>query len=343
MTDVDEKQAASSMNQQPDKEEDKPELREQNEQKKPDKKPSLMDRLLSEYENYLLFSLHSSDLTAQAYLCDLRHQQEWMEKQKIEDPESLETTDLVSFLNDLAKDHESSSVTRVQSALRSFYDWLALKGEARNPAAILPKRKTNRALPKVMREDQVEDLLATFSDEDQDQLWKTFFMICYGSGLRVSECCGIKLQQINLQERQIRIVGKGNRERLVFLHAALCSQIESYLKYNRPHLLKTSSSFLFPGKEKGPVNRTQAHYRIKKHLQMAGLPEDYSTHTLRHAFATRLMEKDTDLRLVQELLGHADISTTQIYTHVDAARLHKVYDSFMPEIFSEEGGNENEL
>lgn len=306
-------------------------------------KSCFMDQLLSDYENYLLFSLHSSDLTARAYVCDLHHLQDWMNEQEIEDPRLLETPNLVSFLNDLARNHESSSVIRVQSALRSFYDWLALKGEAGNPAAVLPKRKKNRALPKVMREEQVEELLNTFTEDDQDQLWKTFFMLCYGSGLRVSECCGVKLQQINLEERQIRIVGKGNRERLVFLHAALCSQIERYLSKNRPALLKTSSSFLFPGKDKGPVTRTQAHYQIKKHLQLAGLPQDYSTHTLRHAFATRLMEKDTDLRLVQELLGHADISTTQIYTHVDAARLHKVYDSFMPEIFSEEGGNENEL
>lgn len=313
---------------------------ENREENRQEKQPSRMEQLLPEYENYLLFSLHSSSLTASAYLCDLRHLVSWMKEKEIEDPEDLETADLVCFLNTLAKDHESSSVIRVQSALRSFYDWLALKEEGQNPAAVLPKRKKNRALPLVMREDQVQDLLDTFSEEPRDQLWKTFFMLCYGSGLRVSECCGIRLQQISLSERQIRIVGKGNRERLVFLHARLCDQIEKYLQEDRPALLKQSSSFLFPGKDKGPVSRTQANYQIKKHLQMAGLPSEYSTHTLRHAFATRLMEKDTDLRLVQELLGHADISTTQIYTHVDASRLHKVYDSFMPEIFSDKGGNE---
>lgn len=300
-------------------------------------------RLVQRYESYLLLSLNVSDNTAQAYMRDLQLLQTWMEKEQLSDPALLQPQDLQRFCTAAGKDHSPASIQRLQSALRSFYDWLGLQDESLcSAAATLRRPRQGRSLPQVLSDSQVEALLATFDDSDIQQLWKTFFMLCYGSGLRVSECCGIQLQQISLEERQIRVLGKGGKERLVFLHPALTKQLQQYRDGVRPRLLEKPSSFLFPGKGNGSVSRTQAHYQIKKHLKMAGLPAECSTHTLRHAFATRLMEKQTDLRLVQELLGHADISTTQIYTHVDAARLHRVYDSFMPDVF-DEGGNENEL
>lgn len=300
-------------------------------------------RLVQRYESYLLLSLSVSDNTAQAYVRDLQLLHAWMDQQNLSDPALLSPQDLQRFCTDVSRDHSPASIQRLQSALRSFYDWLGLQDESLcSPAATLRRPRQGRSLPQVLSDSQVDALLSTFDDSDLQQLWKTFFMLCYGSGLRVSECCGIQLQQISLEERQIRVLGKGGRERLVFLHPALTQQLEQYRNIIRPRLLEKPSSFLFPGKGNGSVSRTQAHYQIKKHLKLAGLPAACSTHTLRHAFATRLMEKQTDLRLVQELLGHADISTTQIYTHVDAARLHRVYDSFMPDVF-DEGGNENEL
>lgn len=308
----------------------------------PSAKPD-WSRLLQRYESYLLLSLNVSDNTAQAYVRDLQLLQAWMEKEHLTDPALLQPQDLQRFCRDLSKDHSPASIQRLQSALRSFYDWLGLQDESLcSPAATLRRPRQGRSLPQVLSDSQVDALLATFDESDLQQLWKTFFMLCYGSGLRVSECCGILMQQISLEERQIRVLGKGGKERLVFLHPALAKQLQQYRDFIRPRLLEKPSSFLFPGKGNGSVSRTQAHYQIKKHLKLAGLPAECSTHTLRHAFATRLMEKQTDLRLVQELLGHADISTTQIYTHVDAARLHRVYDSFMPDVF-DEGGNENEL
>ncbi len=227
----------------------------------------------------------------------------------------------------------SRSVARQRAALRRFFACLRREGHRPDdPAASLPAPRLPRALPKGMTEAEVERLLqAPLVGEDLGLRDRAMLELLYATGLRVSELIGLSFGQISLAQGVVRIMGKGNKERLVPLGDEAAHWLASYLRTARPALLAGRQSESVFVTERGAAMTRQAFwYRIKLHAQQAGLAVLPSPHTLRHAFATHLLNHGADLRALQMLLGHADLSTTQIYTHVATARLKSLHAAHHP-------------
>jgi len=224
------------------------------------------------------------------------------------------------------------STSRCLSSLRRFYRFLhktALINE--NPLQSVFNPKTGRALPKTLSEHDVEALLAAPQIDDLIQFRdKVMLEILYAAGLRVSELVGLTLQQVNLRQGLVRITGKGQKERLVPLGETAVDWLQRFLHQGRGLLLSNQSSIVFPSLRGQQMTRQTFWHRIKYYAAQAGIQVELSPHTLRHAFATHLLNHGADLRVVQLLLGHSDLSTTQIYTHVAQARLKSLHQQHHP-------------
>ncbi|MCL7745264.1 site-specific tyrosine recombinase XerD [Guyparkeria hydrothermalis] len=225
------------------------------------------------------------------------------------------------------------SVGRMRSALRRFYAWASREGLIQpNPARDLPAPRLPRALPSDMSEADVEALLNAPDTETPLGLRdRAMFETLYATGLRVSELVGLTLNEIHLAHGLARIVGKGGRERLVPIGDEAIDWLKRYLQEARPALLgERQVAAVFVTDRAAALTRQAFWYRIKHHARQAGLARLPSPHTLRHAFATHLLNHGADLRALQMLLGHADLSTTQIYTHVATARLKALHAEHHP-------------
>lgn len=222
---------------------------------------------------------------------------------------------------------------RLVSSLKRFFQFAVREGlRADDPAAELDAPKVGRALPKSMSEDEVESLLAAPDVETAQGLRdRAMLETLYASGLRVSELVGLKVAQVSLDMGVVRVLGKGAKERLTPLGEEAMSWIDRYKREARPQLLgERKSDALFVTARGGPMSRQAFWALIKRHATVAGVRGPVSPHVLRHAFATHLINHGADLRVVQLLLGHADISTTQIYTHVAQERLKALHRKHHP-------------
>lgn len=225
------------------------------------------------------------------------------------------------------------SVARQLSALRGFYRWMLREGRiAEDPTLRVERPKLGRPLPKTLTEADVDALLAAPDVSTPLGLRdRAMLEVLYAAGLRVSELVGLTLTQLSLRQGLVRIVGKGNKERLVPLGEEALAWVERYLRQGRPSLLGTASSDqVFPGRAGAVMTRQTFWYRLRQMAQQGGVHKPLSPHTLRHAFATHLLNHGADLRVVQLLLGHSDLSTTQIYTHVAQQRLKSLHGMHHP-------------
>lgn len=224
------------------------------------------------------------------------------------------------------------STARALSSLRRFYQWLhQLKLCNHNPVALLLNPKIGLSLPKSLSEADVEALLTAPDVNDLIQFRdKVMLELLYAAGLRVSELCGLTMQQLNLRQGVVRVLGKGSKERLVPIGEIASEWLQRYLAQGRGLLLQQQSDVLFPSNRGTEMTRQTFWHRIKFYARVAGIDAPLSPHTLRHAFATHLLNHGADLRVVQMLLGHSDLSTTQIYTHVAQTRLQKIHQQHHP-------------
>ncbi len=221
------------------------------------------------------------------------------------------------------------STARLLSALRRFYRHLLDTGcIEHDPCAQVAAPRPGRGLPGVLTEAEVEALLSAPDPEEPLGLRdRCLLELLYATGLRVSELAALRLGQINLRQGVLRVVGKGDRERLVPLGEVASGWLERYLGQVRP---RGGSDYVFPSPRGGALSRQALWYRIRHHARRAGIARLPSPHTLRHSFATHLLNHGADLRVVQLLLGHADLSTTQIYTHVATERLRRLHERHHP-------------
>ncbi|AXY55489.1 site-specific tyrosine recombinase XerD [Acinetobacter chinensis] len=267
--------------------------------------------------------------TRNAYLSDLIHCSQYATV-SLPDWSSEHISDVLLELTRQGK--SPRSIARTLSALRSFYKFLReQKLRSDNPVAIHKTPKLGRALPKDLSEQDVEALIQAPDTETALGLRdRAMFEVLYACGLRVTELINLRLELINLKQGYLRITGKGNKERLVPLGAVACEWIENYLNTARPVLYKSSTDYLFLTQHGGIMSRQNFWYAIKRYALQAGIQADLSPHTLRHAFATHLLNHGADLRVVQMLLGHSDLSTTQIYTHVAQIRMQQLHAEHHP-------------
>jgi integrase/recombinase XerD len=225
------------------------------------------------------------------------------------------------------------SIARQLSCLRGFYRYLLRENRVQeDPTALVDNPKLGRPLPKSLSESDVEALLAAPDTDTPIGLRdRTMLELLYATGLRVSELVGLKLHQVNTRQGVVRVFGKGSKERMVPLGDEALSWLERYVRESRPILLnEVQSDVVFPSIRAREMTRQTFWYRLKQHVQQAGIDKPLSPHTLRHAFATHLLNHGADLRVVQLLLGHSDLSTTQIYTHVASSRMKSLHEQHHP-------------
>ncbi len=269
-----------------------------------------------------------------AYRRDLSMVVEWLHHRRL----SLATAqsgDLQTLLAERVEGgYKASSTARMLSAVRRLFQHLYReKIRDDDPSALLASPKLPQRLPKDLSEAQVERLLQVPTVEEPIELRdKAMLEVLYATGLRVSELVGLTMSDVSLRQGVVRVIGKGNKERLVPLGEEAVYWLEQYLTHGRPWLLNGQSlDILFPSNRARQMTRQTFWHRIKHYAQLAGIDsEKLSPHVLRHAFATHLLNHGADLRVVQMLLGHSDLSTTQIYTHVATERLRQLHQQHHP-------------
>lgn len=291
--------------------------------------------LLKDYLFYIRREKGLSENSIKAYQQDLDQYMIFLEKyHEIHDVRRIERSHIEAYLKTLKRRQLSSKTTsRKLTAIKGFHHFLYLEKETiQNVASDIESPKIEKSLPQVLSINQVIDLLDAVKGDDALSLRNQALLeLIYGSGLRVSELLDLKTSDIHLVAGHVRVIGKGNKEREVPLSDMSISRLRVYLTKGRPELTKqTSHNYLFVNQTGLRLSR-QGFFKVLKKLAIkASIDQDVSPHTLRHSFATHLLEAGVDLRTLQALLGHEDIQTTQIYTHISQKHIRDVYNDTHP-------------
>lgn len=293
-----------------------------------------MNDYLDLFISYLAVEKGLSRNTQEAYSRDLVRYLEFLEKQGCNKPTEVKTTDITAFLN-LLKDNGVGPRSRARclSAIRMFHRFLMVENYAElNPAAIIEAPRTLNKLPEFLTSAEVDALFSACNGATKESVRDLAMLeLLYATGLRVSELVNLKLREVNLDVGYLMTVGKGNKERLVPVGESARGKVSAYLEGVRyRHDPKNRNPYLFLSRLGSAMSRQAFWNIIKKRVLLAGIRKNVSPHTLRHSFATHLLENGADLRSVQIMLGHADLSTTQIYTHVTRERLKRLHREIHP-------------
>jgi integrase/recombinase XerD len=284
--------------------------------------------------NYLLVEKGLSRNTVEAYSRDVGRYLEQLEKGDVAAPAEVTPLTVAAFIGGLKEIGLSSrSRARALSAIRMFHRFLVIENYCeQNPTSVIEAPKAGGKLPSFLSSLEVDRLLAAAgSDRNSDIRDKAMMELLYATGLRVSELVSLRMRDVNLDAGFLVTIGKGEKERLVPIGESAQRAVNEYIDLVRPHLEKKGdSSFLFLTRLGDRMTRQSFWNIIKKRARSAGIIKNISPHTLRHSFATHLLENGADLRSVQIMLGHADLSTTQIYTHVTRERLKRLHEEFHP-------------
>ena len=290
-----------------------------------------MKNSLELFKEYMVIERNFSPATILSYSSVVERYLLFLNNKNI-DVLKAKNTDILLFFKE--KEHLAPRTVNIQiNALKCFYHFLHKDGYIiDNPAKDLELAKIGRHLPDVLTEAEVNLMIESFDESKTFELRnKTILEVLYSAGLRVSELCNLKTNNVNLKEFQLRVVGKGDKERIAFIGDKAARLIAKYYEKSRPILLKGEESpYLFVSNGGKQLNRAYILDIIKKCAKICNINKNVHPHTFRHSFATHLLENDADLRSVQLLLGHADISTTEIYTHLSNTKLKDEYKKHHP-------------
>ena len=295
--------------------------------------PAIDHPLIDQFLDALWLEKGLSDNTRDAYRSDLALFNGWLQEKNLELINAGRELILDHLAWRLEQNYKPRSTARFLSGVRGFYRYLLReKLISVDPTLRVDMPQLGRPLPKSLSEADVEALLKAPDLSDAiGQRDRAMLEVLYACGLRVTELISLTLEQVNLRQGVLRVMGKGSKERLIPLGEEAIAWLESYLKTARPLLLGGQpGDILFPSQRGTPMTRQTFWHRIKLHAQVAGIRASLSPHTLRHAFATHLLNHGADLRTVQMLLGHTSLSTTQIYTHVARVRLQQLHAQHHP-------------
>lgn len=279
-----------------------------------------MNDILKDYENYLRIERAMSRNTVASYCSDVG---KFMEAVPCP-PELVMPEDIAQYLQS-RKGISKRSQARFLSSVRSFYDWLVIEGLIKdNPCDKVDSPKLGRYLPEVLSLDEVEAVIDSVDTSSCQGLRdKAILEILYGCGLRVSEAVGLRISCLHFDEGFIRVIGKGNKERLVPVGEMAADAVNAYLAQRPEASDSKSDDVVFLNRYGRPLSRQTMFKMIKRQALLADVRKEISPHTFRHSFATHLVENGADLRMVQEMLGHENLTTTEIYTHVDSTTWHR--------------------
>lgn len=299
----------------------------------PEKSSQSTDSITDEFLAYLKGECHLADNTIAAYGRDLKKFVAWLGKRRLE---KISVDDLTQFMGTLHDQQLApASISRNIVAIRTFFKYLQLEGTVtENPAELLAAQKLWQRMPGVLSKREVDDFLA--APKKSDAFWQrdvAMLEVLYATGCRASEVCTLRMRDLSLDQKYLKCTGKGGKQRMVPIGSRAIVAIEFYLgdlrdelasKLNQPH------DELFLSRSGRPLDRIQLWRLVKHYASRAGIDSKISPHSLRHSFATHLLAGGADLRQVQEMLGHASIQTTQIYTHVEHSRLKRVHQQYHP-------------
>ena len=285
-----------------------------------------MNENLENYRNYLKYERAYSDNTVGAYMNDLNKYEEFLKKDILES----DTEDLEKYLKYI-KNLESTTVAHKITSIKSYFNYNIKRGIVSvNPADKVSRPKLTKHLPEYLTEEEVGKLLDVELKSPYDYRNKTILELLYSSGIRISELVNIKTPNYDSEECLIRIMGKGSKERIVPLGDYAINIMNDYMNNYRPLINKKHTDYVFVNNRGDKISRQFIFKVIKKEALKKGIKKDISPHTLRHTIATHLLKNGADLRIIQELLGHENISTTQIYTHVTNNKLKSDYETYFP-------------
>ncbi|KUO63326.1 recombinase XerD [bacterium BRH_c32] len=281
-----------------------------------------MDQFIKEYLSIIKLEKNLSDNTIFSYKNDLMKLLAYLEKENITDYSEINSETIINYFSLIKKEGlGSSTVARYISALKGFFKFL-MKNEyiAKNPMMKIPPVKRKKTLPDVLSFQEIELILNSADGDDiRGKRDKALLELFYSSGLRISELINLTVNNVFVKEEMVRVLGKGSKERLVPVGSSALICIKDYLLNSRPHLENklTSENILFLNSRGKKLSRMGVWKIVDIYVKKSGIKKNIHPHTFRHSFATHLIEGGADLRSVQEMLGHSDISTTQIYTHID--------------------------
>ncbi|ADG41420.1 MULTISPECIES: site-specific tyrosine recombinase XerD [Leuconostoc] len=292
-----------------------------------------IDNAIADYLHYIRIERGLSDNTIKSYQQDLKQFSVYMTAENL-NLNAVDHVVILTWLNQLRELNKSNnSVIRMVTSLRKFFGYLLQENVIRhNPMSDVKPPKKAEHLPAVLSVAEIDALLQVPTEKTALGLRnRALIEVMYATGLRVSELVNLKMSDLHLQLGLIQTIGKGDKERIIPIGEIATEWLERYFSHSRLTLLKDKvSPFVFLNDRGTQLSRQGVWKIIKNLVSAAGIDKDVSPHTLRHSFATHILENGADLRIVQELLGHADISTTQIYTHISKKRLSEVYDAFHP-------------
>jgi len=254
-----------------------------------------------------------------------------LDLKNLSDVKSTHVRDYIRVLND--RRMAPTSISRIISSIRTYYRFLSSENILdENPVLLINNPKLPKKLPDVLSEKEISLIINAIQESSQFyQRDKAIIEMLYSCGIRVTELCNLEMSNLFINEDLIRVMGKGNKERLLPLGVRSKNYVDNYIKHSRnSHIKKSGSSFVFVSRNGNQLTRAMINIILNKWTQISGLKKSVSPHKLRHSFATHLLEGGADLRFVQALLGHSDISTTQIYTHIDKHYLKEVYKIHHP-------------
>ncbi|TFB23911.1 site-specific tyrosine recombinase XerD [Filobacillus milosensis] len=293
-----------------------------------------MEDSIKDFLHFLRVEKGLADNSVASYRRDLNQYHKYLkEVEEVTDLQKIERSHIRAFLKHLSDSGKStSSMARMISTLRSYHRFIMQEYDVSHDATLhiqTPKRE--RKLPKILSSEEVESLLELPGDEPLTIRNRAMLEMLYATGLRISELLSLKFNDLHLLMGFVRVIGKGEKERIVPLGKHAQKAVEEYVEYARPTFTKTKDTdALFVNHRGGAMTRQGFWKVLKKIAQEKNIKKELTPHTLRHSFATHLLENGADLRAVQEMLGHADISTTQIYTHITKTRMKDIYQNYHP-------------
>ena len=290
----------------------------------------MIDTYIDKFIEYLIIDKKYSENTIKSYNNDLKKFENHFNNRNINQINENDIRNYIKYLN--KENNDTKTISHNISTLRSFYKFLLIEKLSKtNPMEYIELPKTKKSLPKTLSIDEIDKLLDIKLTDPFSYRNKAMLELMYSSGLRVSELVNVKIHDIDTSNCIIRIMGKGSKERIVPLGDYAIKYIELYLKEHREKLIKREmNDYLFLNNHGNKMTR-QGFFKILKGIaKEKNIKTEFSPHTLRHSFATHLLNGGADLRSIQEMLGHSDISTTQIYTHVSTEKLKENYNNFHP-------------
>lgn len=285
---------------------------------------------MADYFHYITAVDQKSMKTVESYKNECAHYHKALNEQGIEDMEAITYQAIQQFIDASAKTLSDNSLNHRITCLRLFHEYASTMLNCSNSAVYLKSKRHGQHLPNYLNKEDVTLLLTRQNESERELLDVTILELIYGCGLRVSECCDLKINQVNLEQALLRCRGKRDKERYVPMNENEIKLIKEYYGSVRRKWDSHRSMYLLINSRGNQVSRQYIFTMLKKRCASLGLDERISPHSLRHSFASHLLDGGADLRVVQELLGHSDIATTQIYTHIQDERLKQAYRQFHP-------------